>query len=211
MSDIHRKCECGSGIEARWCCHKENKLINTMSIKSREKQPDTMVQRVTDFIEEVYYNFGQSKHTETAITNGLLKLQMEMSLRLGQRVMDMNGNQSPITGTHNVCVRTAVLIRGDNISYTTNSFIGGTTEMETATMAANTAIQSLCRQVGRLTRGDFTVFYIILGTFNYDNGIFTLNPAADAKDVCQVSVELTHNGNSFKLAAMSAKCLFNWQ
>ena len=69
------------------------------------------------------------------------------------------------------------------------------------TMAANTGVQSLCRQVGRLTRGAVDVFYIILGTFNYDNGIFTLNPAADAKDIRQVSVQLTHNGNSFNLAA----------
>lgn len=130
--------------------------------------PDQTKYAITKFISKVYTAMGQKKTADVAICRMVDKFLCCVNLR-SEKVMDMNGLEYPTTGRHNMCCRVAVLSTG---SSTTDLFIYGGTEMETAIRASESATKSLCRQIGEIG-GFVQVYYTILGTYDFDNKVFT--------------------------------------
>jgi hypothetical protein len=150
---------------------------------------------ISRFINKVYGTIGQKRTAPEAIANCLAKLECEMN-NTAKHVQDLNGIEYPTTGTHNVCIRVAISDNG----FTTETFIAGATELETAKIAADSGVKSLCRQIGGLKRGLVIIYYLILGTYDFDSRTFIRNTAPDAEEIACVEVNISKDGTAFKLA-----------
>jgi hypothetical protein len=157
--------------------------------------PEATRYSITKFINKVYGAIGQKKTADEAINNIVNQFMAVTNMR-SKKVLDFNLVEYPTTGTHNVCVRVAVL-HETGFSFTTNLFIKGITEAETVAVAADTGVKSLCRQIGTIS-GIINIFYIIIGTHNFDKQIFSALPVNTDNIQCAL-VQLKGESNSFQL------------